>query len=502
MVRVINWYQSHSMVEPLSLRPPGRTSLKLKLSAFTTLLVIFVVAGVSFSLYIAEQRYLLRQMQDAQAETVRGLAQVARESIIAHDDILLLHYVKYLSHSRTCAYAFVLDSTNRVLIHTDATQYGQQFDDPLTRASVNSPVILRQLTHLRDGSEIMDVSLPIQLGSQRLGTARVGYSQRVSEELIQQALFESRQRIQMAAITALAMGIVGALILAQLMTRPIQELMKGAREIGAGRLDTRIVTRSTDELGELAWEFNTMAVKLKELDQMKKDFVSNVTHELRSPLTSIRGYIELLLQGTAGELNKTQAEYLVVVKNAGLRLARFIDNLLDVAKIEAQRLDLHPESIDMGKVAYEMEVLFRPQATEKKITFERQAPDTLPKAWADSDRLAEILTNLLSNAFKFTPESGKITMTVKENGKYLETRVKDSGIGIPKEYLAKVFDKFEQVKQSKGITKKYSGTGLGLTITKGMVEAHGGKIWVESQVGQGTTFIFTLPKAKEGAVIV
>ena len=110
--------------------------------------------------------------------------------------------------------------------------------------------------------------------------------------------------------------------------------------------------------------------------------------------------------------------------------------------------------------------------------------------------MAEILTNLLSNAFKFTPENGTITIAAKNTGSSLEIRVKDTGIGIPKEYLNRVFNKFEQVKQTKGLVKKYAGTGLGLTITKGMVEAHGGKIWVESEVGKGTSFIFTLPESQ------
>lgn len=450
------------------------------------------------SLYIVEKRFLLKRMQDMQVEAVQKLAQVARESIIAHDDILLLHYVQLIGPSKTCPYAFITDTNNKILMHTDISKIGLQSDDATSKAGANSPVLLRQWIRGSDGSEIMDVSYPIPLGTQRLGTVHIGYSQQALEELVRQELIESLRRILIAGAIALLIGIIGAVILALLMTRPIQDLMKGAREIGGGRLDTRILTSSHDELGELAHEFNNMAVKLKELDQMKKDFVSNVTHELRSPLTSIRGYIELLLQGTAGELNKNQAEYLVVVKNAGLRLARFIDNLLDVAKIEAQKLDLHPEAVDMGKLAYEMEVLFRPQAQEKKIVLERQVPAGLSKAWVDADRAAEVLTNLLSNAFKFTPENGKITIAVSENGKFVEIRVKDTGIGIPKEYLSKVFDKFEQVKQTKGMVKKHPGTGLGLTITKGIVEAHGGKIWVESQAGQGTTFIFTLPKAKEG----
>ncbi|OVE77491.1 hypothetical protein BVX98_02540, partial [bacterium F11] len=273
-------------------------------------------------------------------------------------------------------------------------------------------------------------------------------------------------------------------------------------KIGEGKLDHRIHIRTNDELEDLADEFNLMGKKLGELDEMKRDFVSSVTHELRSPMTSIRGYMDLLLKGDAGSLSDLQKDYLSVIKNNAVRLGRFIDNLLDVSKIEAHKLKLTPEVQDIHELAHEMSVLFKPQANEKKIKIENKIPKTVAKAFVDKDRIAEVLINLTSNALKFTPENGTITIDAKEAPHYLELGIHDTGIGIPAGHADKLFNKFEQVQshQKQKTTKKaQKGTGLGLTIVKGIIEAHGGKIWVKSPgpSGKGTTFAFTLPKLTE-----
>lgn len=280
------------------------------------------------------------------------------------------------------------------------------------------------------------------------------------------------------------------------LSRPIRLLRDGARVIGQGDLSHRIRVTTRDELGDLAEEFNIMAARLEELDQLKQDFVSNVTHELRSPLTSLRGYVEFLLRGSAGSLNDEQRESLIVVKNNAVRLSRFIDNLLDVAKIEAGKLEIHPEPVSLRDVGQEMIVVFRPQTEEKNLSLLNEIPADLSRAWVDGDRLLEIMTNLVSNAFKFTPDGGRVTMKAAEEGDMLHVTVTDTGLGIAPQHLRTVFNKFEQVKPTKGLVRKTRGTGLGLTIVKGFVEAHGGRVWIDSEVNRGTTVHFTLPKGR------
>jgi signal transduction histidine kinase len=472
-----------------------KISLRIKLSLYSSLLVLGVVSSVGVSLYFAERHYLIQRVQQSQMEIVQFLAQIGREAVANKSDLLLSSYLALIRRSRALSYAMVVNEQGQIVAHSNVILVGQKPSDPVTLKGLESRSLLRQVAGSAADPQV-DLSLPIYLEGRRIGTARVGYSQNSTKHLVDQTLQAARHRIALATAIALLLGILGAVLLAYYISRPIRHLRDGAREIGEGALDHRIEITSRDELGELAEEFNVMAAKLQELDQLKQDFVSNVTHELRSPLTSLRGYVELLLRGSAGPLTQEQTENLIVVKNNAVRLARFIDNLLDVAKIESKKIELHPERVSLSQMVQEMAVVFRPQSLEKNIQLVNEIPPDLPPLWADADKLSEIFTNLLSNAFKFTPENGRIAVTAKEEGDSIHILVKDTGIGIPASSLKTVFNKFEQVKPTVGLVRKTKGTGLGLTIVKGFVEAHGGKVWIESAGNGGTSVHFLLPKSR------
>lgn len=231
--------------------------------------------------------------------------------------------------------------------------------------------------------------------------------------------------------------------------------------------------------------------RLKELDKLKSDFVSNVSHELRTPLTAIKGSVDNMLDGLTGDLNEKQSRYLVRIKSNTDRLARLINDLLDLSKIEAG-IKLKPTNLDLATIAREVIESLRPLAAEKLITITIESLESALDAWADPDRIAEILMNLLGNAIKFTPNDGTVSLSLQRNGtEWVEVSVADTGPGIPSEEANRIFDKFYQVTQAKN--QKAVGTGLGLTITKALVEMHGGRIWLESEVGKGSIFSFTLP---------
>ncbi len=475
--------------------PVKRISLQTKLSVFASLLVLIVVLGAGVGLYLAERQYLEQRIQESQVEMVEVLTQVAKEALAQKSDLLLSSYLSLIRRSRSLSYAMVVDPQGRILAHSNVVLVGQKADDELTMNAQKSTSLLRQTAPAANDS-LIDLSLPIYFEGQRIGTTRVGYSQTLTDELVDQALAAARGRILLSAVASLILGILGAYLLAHFITRPIQHLRDGAKEIGDGALDHRLPITSTDELGDLALEFNIMAEKLQELDRLKQDFVSNVTHELRSPLTSLRGYVEFLLRGDAGNLTDEQSENLIVVKNNAARLAKFIDTLLDVAKIEARKVEIHPEAVSLQQMGKEMSVLFRPQAQEKNISFRLEIPPNTPPVWADADKLSEILTNLLSNAFKFTPNDGTVTLKAVHEFENIHLSVQDSGVGIPTDSLEKVFNKFEQVKPTDGLVRKTKGTGLGLTIVKGYVDAHDGKVWIQSKADAGTAVHVVLPAAK------
>ena len=230
--------------------------------------------------------------------------------------------------------------------------------------------------------------------------------------------------------------------------------------------------------------------RLRDLDKMKSDFVSNVSHELRTPLTAIKGSADNMLDGITGSLNEKQVRYLTRIKFNADRLTRLINDLLDLSRIEAGKIELKPTYLSLVTLAQEVAESIRPAALEKLISLEVASPGANVTAWADRDKVIQILMNLVGNAIKFTPPHGKVSVAIKRNGdQWMQISVADTGPGISREEANKIFDRFYQIAQA-GKTK---GTGLGLAISKALVDMHGGKIWVESKVGRGSTFSFTLP---------
>jgi signal transduction histidine kinase len=229
----------------------------------------------------------------------------------------------------------------------------------------------------------------------------------------------------------------------------------------------------------------------REISHQQTEFFSLVTHELRVPLTSILGFTSLLLGGGQGDVTQEQSKSLKVVQRQAERLATLINNLLDVSRIEAGHLQLEQEPVPIDEIAEGVMDDLRPQAQEKQIRLHLKVASRPCIAYGDYERLTQVFANLLSNAIKFTPEEGSVTVILTPQSNDVLVEVSDTGIGIPQDELGRVFDKFYQVRRS--AERKNSGTGLGLAIVQGIVEAHGGKVWVKSGEGQGTQFFFTIP---------
>ena len=234
--------------------------------------------------------------------------------------------------------------------------------------------------------------------------------------------------------------------------------------------------------------------KLQVLNQMKSEFISTVSHELRTPLTAIKGSVSLVAEERTGKINDLQREMLTLVKRNTDRLARMIDDLLEISRAEAGK----PMRIAITKISISMLLsdilkLFAQQAAQSELNLNSNIPDNIPDIEADPARLQQVIINLIGNAIKFTPTGGSITVTVQEYDDSVTVSVKDTGIGIPKEELQKVFDTYHQVVRPNQ-EAHIKGFGLGLAISKRIVDAHQGKIWVESDTGQGSDFIFRIPK--------
>jgi PAS domain S-box-containing protein len=232
----------------------------------------------------------------------------------------------------------------------------------------------------------------------------------------------------------------------------------------------------------------------RELDRMKTEFVSQVSHELRTPLTAIKGFTEMLLDGDAGEVNEEQQEYLDIVKSNVDRLVALINDLLDISRIESGRIKLDLAPIELPAIINSVVATMRPLLEGKHQTLTSQLEPDLPLGMGDRDRVVQVVTNLVSNAHKYTQAGGSIVVSTERSGDLLRVAVKDNGMGIPAEDIPKLFTRFFRVDSS--LTREIGGTGLGLSIVKSIVELQGGTVSVESEVGQGSTFAFTLPVAE------
>lgn len=251
------------------------------------------------------------------------------------------------------------------------------------------------------------------------------------------------------------------------------------------------VIRGTEYLGTVS-VFRDITAEV-EADRAKSEFISTVSHELRTPMTSIKGYADLLMLGMAGPLDEQQKHFIGIIRNNAERMVALVNDLLDISRIESGRMRLELQTVLIPEVVAQVVGTLQGRAQNKGLTLEVQVPRDLPPVWGDVNRVAQILTNLISNAIQYTPPGGKVTISAHPNGDMMEISVADTGIGISKENQQKIFDRFFRADDP--LVQETPGTGLGLPITASLVQMHGGQIWVESELGEGSTFTFTLPLA-------
>jgi signal transduction histidine kinase len=313
------------------------------------------------------------------------------------------------------------------------------------------------------------------------------------------------------AAGALVVALVAGFVISWSFILPVREAHGFLRQVAGGNFATTITVPNRDELGDLAEQMNRMTRDLARLEtkqreaaaeltlvnerlqhasRAKSEFLANMSHELRTPLNAILGFTEMLRDGLYGTPPPELEEPLADIQTNGRHLLRLINDVLDLSKIEAGRMELAPTEYSVGEVLETVRVSLRSLAAEKGLTLTITADQSLPTAYGDAKRLAQCLMNLVGNAVKFT-HAGSVTVSVTLDGASLVFAVADTGIGIPKEQLEHVFDEFRQVDAT--ITREYGGSGLGLSITRRFVELHGGRIWVESELGRGTTFWFSVP---------
>jgi signal transduction histidine kinase len=335
-------------------------------------------------------------------------------------------------------------------------------------------------------------------------------------------LYSAIQRTAFLLVVFLVLAIGTSLVLARRMAKPIESMQVAAAQIGAGALDQRIDVRGGDELGALAEEFNRMAGRLQEsyagleekveertrelekalaeLDEKgrqleaasrhKSEFLANMSHELRTPLNAILGFSQVLRERLFGEVNEKQAEYLDDILTSANHLLALINDILDLSKVEAGQVELEVAPFSLREALERGVVMVRERALKDGVQVTLAANPEVDLVAGDERRIRQVVFNLLSNAVKFTPAGGVVDVRATQINGEVRVSVADTGPGIAAEDLERIFEEFQQTEA--GIEQR-EGTGLGLALSKRLVELHGGRIWVDSEPGNGSTFVFTLP---------
>ncbi len=287
-----------------------------------------------------------------------------------------------------------------------------------------------------------------------------------------------------ACLIALAVS----LLVSNRIVTPIQRLLTASRRIAAGHYTERVPATGSDELAALAAQFNTMADALEDAERRRVTLIGDVAHELRTPLATIEGYAEGVLDGVVTPHEEIWA---LILDEVG-RLRRLVNDLQELSRAEAKQLSLHPVPVAPDTLVTRAIARLAPQFADKGVALTPHVPAHMPVVCADPDRIVQVLINLLGNALQHTAPGGAIEVTVRHADGVLIFQVRDSGVGIAAEHLPHLFERFYRVDKARA--RSTGGSGIGLTISKALVEAHGGQIWAESAgTGQGALFTFTLP---------
>jgi signal transduction histidine kinase len=331
---------------------------------------------------------------------------------------------------------------------------------------------------------------------EKIQKARTSNDQQI-EKMVKRLNTQGRRAVEWGVVgvsVSLLIGLFGVIGFSFGMIRPLRELRRGIKSLSPLGLTAPIRIYSNDEFGELAGAFNDMAARLTEEERMRSDFISMLSHEIRTPLTSIRESVNLIAEEVMGDINEKQRRFLLIASHELERITTLLNHLMQISRLEAGAVEIRPRAIDLSEFVQGTISRLIPAAEAKDISISSEIASGVSEFYCDPDNLQQVLLNLLGNAVKFSPHGSSILVSVKTDDSakapLLVFSVTDRGPGIPESEQTLVFHKYYR---ASGVRDQVDGVGLGLSISKYIVEAHGGEICVRSTPGEGSTFSFTLP---------
>ncbi len=492
-----------------------RISLTLKFICAMVFLVLMGAAAFGYFYVAREKAVLQAEMETYGRSLANAFTPLFRYGIGISDRSFLERQVQILVEDENILHCALLDRN------------GKEWVSAVKRGPLPDPSLIYRFSHPVLSQE-----------EQPIGTIQMGFSlQRFKVR------FDALKRdIFFVTLGVIGIGILFTIILTRILLRPIEKLLAATEIVARGELLYTVDIHSRDEIGDLARAFNQMTLQLKasrtdlekkveertrlleenikelnqartstlkmledlqsakkelemmnrelrEMDETRMKFIGTASHELKTPLTAIKANIDFILAEKEAKVPENLKPYLLTIQRNTNRIQGTMDHMLDLTRIRSGRLLLNRETIPLAEVIHGYINEVKP--VDKHLTIRVEVPEDL-RVFADRGRLHDIFANLLFNAFKFTADGGQITIAASRKDAFVLHEIRDTGIGIPEDKTAKIFEEFYQVESG-----KHGGTGLGLAITKRLVEEHGGKIWVKSRLGEGSTFYFTLPLSGE-----
>jgi signal transduction histidine kinase/DNA-binding response OmpR family regulator len=499
-------------------------SLKTRTALAVTLVIVITLALNAVYLVVTQRAEMRRQIETE----ARTFAQLTKAPIcVGYDGFYRSGFFKFRELIRDAMTLNpdveriqIIDVNGQVLF--DSRDLDESLPPAAPERRVAEPARLEAVKKLeptvlrgRDaaGEDTLEIVAP---HLEDWGRHRLSVSYLVSYKNLRPGIVKLLTTTLALTLVSMLVSVGVAVVMARRITRPLEELTRGAQHIADGHFDRRLAIRSGDEIQVLAEAFNHMSSRLKqnveqleesnkklaavneelkELDRVKSDLLANVSHELRTPLTAIKGYTDYMLERKLGAISDKQEKGLLVVQRNMERLARTINALLDFSRLDLGRITLNIQPFQLPALVDHILLNLRSEVEKKGLSLAVSVDTTLPPVIGDREKISAVLENLIINALKFTPEGGRLTVTASRlagaGRPTAELRVADTGIGIPPDQVGRIFQRFHQVDASS--TRRFGGVGLGLAIVKSILEAHGSPIEVDSTVGRGTEFRFTLP---------
>jgi len=518
---------------------PRRVSIEAKFIGLSVGLILLTAVGLSsFIVYaiIPDQREDLLYYGRSIATI---LAENAEFGVYTKDRAALELLLKSAKADANIAHVAILDATNTVII--EMASESQQFSGQATGETKGHTPESKQIVPPGEGitqiehQNHVDIFAPIRTQpfdftdsaysstGTVIGYIRLGLREDRPNQSIRKIIYSAFFTV----LCFLAVGIALTVFFSRRIAAPIKKLANAVSEVSEFDFDHHVKIRSNDEIAELSEQFNKLVDRLanyrdqttafqRDLEEKKQvaeaanraksEFLANMSHELRTPLNHIIGFTELVVDEHCGELNEDQKDYLNDVLQSSRHLLSLINDILDLSKIEAGKLELECSEVDIKDLLERSLIMFREKAMKHRIAMSNHVNGIPATIFADERKIKQVIYNLLSNAVKFTPDGGQISLSASmmdtspaaeatdistDRQPHLVISVRDNGIGISERDLVRIFDPFEQVESDYG--RKYQGTGLGLSLTRRLVELHGGDIWAESEgLGRGSTFSFKI----------